>query len=386
MKPTSLFHKLGLITAAVVLAGCSQMGQQKTAMATDASQTDRQLAQLTSQQEDLRQQQAQLNTLRRQLDNREATLAQQSQGMQSPQSAPMQTAMAGDSLLPPSNQPGQCFARVFVEPKYETYQERVLASEASAKIEIIPAKFAMAEERVLVSEAATRIEAIPASFKWVEQRMMVKPASSRMVEVPASYKTTTEKVLVQPAHSIWKKGSGPMQRVDEATGEIMCLVEVPAQYKTLSTRILDKPATTRLMEEPALYKTVKQQVIDQPAATRTVSIPAKYAMVKVTKLVSPAQERRIEIPASYDMVSKTKKVADGHMAWREILCDTNMTRDRIAQIQTSLKLEGFDPGRIDGAVGRNTMRAVNAFQKAKKLPVDQYLNVKTVEALGVSIP
>ncbi len=209
MKPTSLFHKLGLITAAVALSACSSMGQQKTAMTTDASQTDRQLAQLTSQQNDLRRQQSQLDTLKRQLDSREATLAQQSQ--------PMQTAMAGDSLLPPGNQPGHCFARVFVPPKYETYQESVLISEASAKIEIIPAKFEMAQERVMVSEAATRIEAIPASFKWVEQRMMVKPASSRMVEIPASYKTITEKVLVQPAHSIWKKGTGPIQRVNVST-------------------------------------------------------------------------------------------------------------------------------------------------------------------------
>ena len=57
----------------------------------------------------------------------------------------------------------------------------------------------------------------------------MKAASTRLETVPAQYETVTEEVLVRPAYTTWKKGTGPIQRIDQATGEIMCLVEVPAE-------------------------------------------------------------------------------------------------------------------------------------------------------------
>jgi len=61
-----------------------------------------------------------------------------------------------------------------------------------------------------------------------------------------------------------------------------------------------------------------------------------------------------------------------------------MTRDRITAIQSALQKAGHNPGSIDGVIGGDTMRAVNAFQRQKGLPVDKYLNIATVRALGVS--
>ena len=72
------------------------------------------------------------------------------------------------------------------------------------------------------------------------------------------------------------------------------------------------------------------------------------------------------------------------MEWRSILCETNMTASRIEDIQTALKDKGFDPGNIDGVIGYDTMTAVNAFQRNNELPIDKYLNIQTIEALGVS--
>ena len=73
------------------------------------------------------------------------------------------------------------------------------------------------------------------------------------------------------------------------------------------------------------------------------------------------------------------------MDWREILCDTNTTSERISEIQRAPRTAGFNPGSADGSIGPGTMRAVNAFQVSKGLPVDKYLNVDTVRALGVSV-
>ncbi|MBT8149436.1 MAG: peptidoglycan-binding protein [Pseudomonadales bacterium] len=313
-----------------------------------------------------------------------------------------------------------------------------------------PAEYKTVTEQVLASEASNRIETIPAKYEWAEERVLVSEASYDIQEVPAVFDTQSETVIDKPAHTIWKKGSGPIQRIDEATGEIMCLVEVPATYKTITKRVLKQPATTRRVEIPAKYETVKirklvtpasqrtveipaayntvnrkelakeagfiwhdakdtsmtkesrtgsqiclanepaqykkitRKVVKQPATVKEVVIPAKYETVKVKQLVQPASEERVEIPAKYKTVTSQNLVKDGHMEWRSILCDTNMTRDRISAVQRALGKAGYDPGPADGIIGKQTIQAVNAFQRAKSLPVDKYLNIQTLNALGVS--
>ncbi len=289
---------------------------------------------------------------------------------------------AGD-LLPPGAKPGQCFTRLWVPPKYDNASERILVEEASERIEIIPAKFTTSKKRVLVKEATEKLVTVPATFKTVKERVLVKPAAKKILEVKAVYETLTERVMDKPAHTTWRKGTGPIQKIDETTGEIMCLVEVPATFKTIKKRVLKTPGTTRIQEVPAVYDTIEKSVIATPPTTRKVAVPAVYKTITVTEEATPAKERRIKIPAKYATVTKRKLVKDGMMDWREILCDTNMTRDRITSIQRALKSAGHNPGEIDGVIGADTMRAVNAFQRQKGLPVDRYLNIATVNALGV---
>jgi hypothetical protein len=375
--------KFTIILAVMALAACSSTGMQ-TAQMDDA---DSRLAQLNQREAELKSEQLEL-------DSRKAQLAQQQrqfdQRMKTAQfdkpktTASAQPAMMGESLLPPKADPGQCFARVFVSPTYETVTQKMLKQEASERIEIIPARYETVTKRVTSEAASERLETIPAKYAMVEEQVLVKPATSRLVNVPARYAKTTEKVLVKPAHQVWKKGTGPIQRIDEATGEIMCLVDVPAEYRTVTKTVLQAPATTKSIHEPAVYKTVQKRVMTQPPSTKVVKIPAKYKTVSVTKLVSPAEERKVKIPATYQTVSKQVKTSEGHMEWREILCQTNMTKNRITDIQRALLTKGFNPGPIDGVIGWRTMAAVNDFQKKNNLPADKYLNIATVKALGIS--
>lgn len=193
--------------------------------------------------------------------------------------------------------------------------------------------------------------------------MIDTPASTSYVDLPAVYKTVTRQVVDTAA----------------ASREI----EVPAVYKTVTRQIVDTPATSRDVDVPAVYKIVTRQVIDTPASTREVDVPAEFRTVKVAKLTEDAKETSVDVPAQYSTLSKTVKVAEARTEWRSILCETNATPARIKSIQIALKEKGFDPGPIDGKIKRKTMSAVNAFQDANKLPVDQYLNIDTVKALGV---
>jgi len=364
------YNSLGAMASVAVLlsvTACSSVGDKSTGV---------------DVQDQFKAREAALAQRELQLKARESELASKAS---MPAPAPMSVAGHGDQMLPPGAKAGQCFTRVWMPPEYKTVQERKLVSEASERIEIIPAKYKPGKRRVLVQEASTKLVTVPATYKTVTERVLVEPERTVVEEVPAQYSTESERILDKPAHTIWKKGAGPIQRIDASTGEIMCLVEVPATYKTISKRVLKKPATTRTRTIPAVYKTVKKRVVATDATTRTVEIPAKYSNVTVTEEVRPMQEKRIPIAAKYTKVTRRELVRDGRMDWREILCETNTTPDRVMKIQKALKAAGYNPGAVDGRIGGDTMSAVNAFQRAKGLPVDKYLNVKTVRALGVSV-
>ena len=324
--------------------------------------------------------QAQLAAREAELNRKAEMLAAQEANMKN-QSSVMPT---GGSLLPPGAKAGECYTRIWQGPSYSTKTERKLISEAGERLEVIPAKYGKVTKRVMIEEASSKLITVPATYRTVSEQVLVQPARTETTTIPPVYETVTERVLDKPAHTTWKKGTGPIQRIDSSTGEIMCLVEVPATYRTISKQVLKTPASTRTRDIPAVYKTVKKRVVDTPATTKTVEIPAKYGTVTVTEEVTPASTRRIPIPAKYTNVTHTEIATEGQMAWREILCETNTTPQRVRQIQSALSKAGFNPGPADGNIGPSTIRAVNAFQRSKGLPVEKYLTVDTVRALGVA--
>lgn len=313
-----------------------------------------------------------------------------------------------------------------------------------------PAQYKTEMKEVLVKQAAEDVETIPASYEVVEEKVLVKEASKKIIEVPATYETVTEQVLVEPAKTVWKKGGGVIEKIDNTTGEVMCLVEVPAKYKTIEKQVIKTPATTREEEIPAVYKTVKvrklvtpaqekrtpiaaehqqvalrvkvadaafswvathaegkpdgaptgnqiclteipakfetlnKQVVKTPASFVKEEVPAVIETVKVRKLVAKAEEKRSKIPAEFKMVTKRSKVSDERLEWRQVLCETNMTRDVIVRLQEALEKAGYRPGAADGVMGGATLRAVDAFQQDKGLPRGG-LTILTLETLGVKI-
>jgi len=434
----------------------------------------------------------------------------------------------GDDL--PPAKPGQCFTKAFFPAKYATTTERVLASEASERVQIIPAKYGWGTERikvsdgtqrtitvpatyktvynrvmskpatqtwrtnlsnnaseasntcvqaaaaagmnvsgatpgtcfyehykpekyqtttekVLASEASERVQAIPAKYRTVSKRILVSEGTERLVKSPAQYKTVTSRVLISPARTEWKKSKCGDRGCNQS--EVVCLVEIPPVYKTVTKKVVAKPATTRKVTTPPQYKTVQIQelvepassrtipipatyktvtkrekvqpasyfwtdasgrnarsrttkqcdricltatpavynkvskrVVATPASTRVVSTPAKYTTVKIKKLISPASERRTPIPATYKTVTKKRMIADGYAKWVPIVCKTNMTRPTIQRVQQALKNAGYYHGAIDGIWGSSSRTATRNYQKAKGLPVAG-LSVATMESLGL---
>jgi peptidoglycan hydrolase-like protein with peptidoglycan-binding domain len=125
-------------------------------------------------------------------------------------------------------------------------------------------------------------------------------------------------------------------------------------------------------------------VIDTEATVREVDVPAVTRKVRVPIVAEQAKVETDTVPEQYGTVSKTVKVSDASVEWRNILCEVNTTPAKIREIEEALKKAGFNPGVTDGVVNQSTMTALNAYQRANNLPIDRYINLVTVKALGVS--
>ncbi|WP_348674442.1 peptidoglycan-binding domain-containing protein [uncultured Abyssibacter sp.] len=237
----------------------------------------------------------------------------------------------------PAARAGECYALVRKPAEYRTVRRQVETASGYEKLVTQPAQVVTESRPVVVREAYEEMRSVPAQFRDV-----------------------TERVLVRPARMVWKPGRGPVERIDHATGEIMCLVEEPAQYRTVTRRVMVKPAEVQRVHVPAEVRNVPVQRVVQPSQTQRVSVPPQYGTVETEELVQAAR-----------------------LEWRPVLCETNMNRDTIRRLQQALKARGFEPGPVDGVIGRRTMEAVNAYQRANGLPVDRYLNLETVRSLGV---
>lgn len=389
MAKTSTLLPIGLVLSSLVLVGCgSTSNSTRSAGATDLM---KRTEALKAQEASLAKRQSELASAQQTISQRNAALAAREAELKaaarsSATTSPIQNASVGsgdDQLLPPQAKAGECYARVYTPPKYKVVSERVLKNAETSKVEIIPARYEKGTERLLVRAESKKIQVIPATYKTVTERVLVRAASKKLVQVPAQYDNVSERVLVKAGYTTWKKGTGPIQKIDSSTGEIMCLVEVPPVYKTITKRVQKAAPTTREVAIPAEYRTVRKQVVATEAQTREVVIPAQYKTITVTKVAEPAREVARAIPATYQTVERREMISAGGLEWRSILCETNMTRTKIMDIQRALASAGYNPGPIDGSIQGRTMNAVNAYQRAKGLPVDKYLNIQTVKALGV---
>ena len=313
-----------------------------------------------------------------------------------------------------------------------------------------PATFKTVSEEVVLQEATTKTKIIPAKYEMVEKTIEVTPASQKTITVPATYDFTEEKILVEKEKTVWKKGVNPAQKLNGATGEIMCLVKVPAKYKTIRKKVVKTPATTKVVEIPAVTKTIKvkklvsaakteeitipevkstiqksvldtkptfswikvgesvdrglsytghriclvetpakkqkitKTVLDTPASTKEITIEPTYKTIKVKKLVEKAQEIKTPIEAVYKMVNKKEKVSDSHQSWERILCQTNMNQEVILSIQKALKAKNYNPGKIDGVLGRDTRLALDKYQRDNSLSTGG-ITYETLKALDVEL-
>ena len=277
------------------------------------------------------------------------------------------TSSASGDLYPPNARPGECYARMLIPAEYRTITEKVIKKEASDKVEIIPA-----------------------TYKTVTKRVLVKPETTKLVTVPAQYGTKTEKVQISPARTVWKKGAGAGAAgagAGAAGGSsASAIIDRFGNQKVVGTKVTDTGELMCLVEVPAEYKTVTKTVLVSPATTKTVVTPAEYKTIEVTELVTPAKEKRTPIPEEYGTVTRTELVRHEQLTWVPVLCQVNMTRQNVSQLQSALKKQGCYQCEVDGIMGPCTFRGAQCYAKRKGLPYgSNFVTVETIRALGLKL-
>jgi Putative peptidoglycan binding domain len=289
--------------------------------------------------------------------------------------------LAAVAQEPPVARPGQCFARVSVPAVYETYSEESIVQAEYMGVKTIPARYELVDTQVLVSPPRTEQITVPAVYRTVRETVMVAPERQEPFTVPAVWQNYAERVMVRPAYVTWKPGTGLFGRAGAGQGELLCRVEVPAEFAQVQRRRLVSPERVEMRTIPAVTRSETRQEIAVPARVEDRPVAAVYRTVKEQRVVTPAREEPMLVPAVTRKETLRRVVSPARTEWREVLCDTNASAAKIAQVQRALNARGYRTA-ADGVFGPETLAAMERFQRANNL-ASGYLTMETAAALGV---
>ena len=320
---------------------------------------------------------------------------------------------------------GTCFYEHYSSERYVSTTSKILASEASERIVVIPAKYQTRTKKIMTDTTSLKLLPSIAVYKKVKDRVIIEPARTEwqkticnnrgcnqsevvcLTEVPQTYKEVTKRIVLQPA--VMKKVAvSPtyktveiQEMVEPARSEI---VVIPPKYQTFATKekveeakyywsdASEKNAPTRLKSQcnkicltatPAEYKTIARRIIVTPASSKKITTPAKYTIVKVKRIEEDASFKKVVIPKEYITVITQQERTKGFAKWMPMVCESNMTPTIIRKVQEALKLQGFYQGQLNGIWNIESKSAGRAYQKENGLAVTNKLSIETMKALEI---
>ena len=319
--------------------------------------------------------------------------------------------------------PGQCFSRLMLPPKTETFVERAVVTPERVETRRLAPVIEVVEEDVMVRPERIERRVIPAVSHIETVTEVVRPASFREERVPPQYEMRTEHIMVQESRREWvRRDAIPMdapmvtagdhqpvryradgtltwpgkyaqtvqaspdaaEYLDQRDQSIWCLKVIPGVYEDRTSRVEIAPASVRRIEIPAETRQVRRTVIDAPERYEEVVIPAVMEKRRVRKVVQDARTETYTVPAVYDDVTRQRIVGSPEPVWREVICGKNTSKEKIMEVQRALAAKGYNPGPIDGQLGKQTVSAMQKFQADNGLPQGQP-SVEAVQALGVPL-
>jgi len=215
--------------------------------------------------------------------------------------------------------------------------------------------------QVLISEATEELSTVPAKYRKATESVLTKPAYKRLIEVPAVFKKKSDRVLVEAAHSVWKKGTGPIQKIDNQTGEILCRIDVPAEYKTVDVDVIGTAPLVTSVTEQAVYETINIEKLDSDAVEKRVPVAAQFRTMNKEQVQAPGGFTWLE--------TRNGSAADGKHTGR-VVCNQAIPAKEIAYERTVVKTAGrFERVRVDATYENVDVTELVADARSVKVPV-----------------
>lgn len=323
--------------------------------------------------------------------------------------------------------PGTCFYEHFSEATLEDVPSKIMISQATEELSVSDAVLKEELVTVTVVPAHTRMIEVPPSFKKGTEKVMVQPATKAwrtdcgavqkvdhmtgetlcLVDVPAKFETLETDVIDVPALITNVDEAGEFRKV-----KTQVLVSdakevrkpIPAKFDSIDRQRIAKPAryswlaknvrapygaeaTGRAacyVETPAKMAEYDRDVVKTAGRFETEKVPAKTETIKVKQLVAKSVSNQAMVEPKFKTVQRKTVVEDAKIAWQPVLCQVEFSTDIIVQLQEALKNRGYEPGPIDGVIGRGTSRALQAYQKANNM-ADGGVTIEALKKLGVKL-
>lgn len=311
--------------------------------------------------------------------------------------APVQQTAAQQELMPEPQQmlqqisqqqaapitAGQCWVYAPIKPRPINERVEVVLKESAVRIDVQPAEIEKRQQRIVTREGVKTYRIAPATFKQVTERVMVKPEIPRFVVVPARYEQREAMLVVEEARTVLEPCRTAGTRYAPETGAMaFCAREIPAKEEIVKVEVLVEPETTRVEYEPAQYETVTRWVVDQPARVIEVMTDSEEASIAVSEVVQPERTSQRVEPALKRDVDITRFEGEPQIVARRALCDHDITRDFISDLQHVLATKGYDAGEVDGLLGKRTVEALTRFQVEHGLAAGA-LTYESLKELGI---
>jgi hypothetical protein len=255
---------------------------------------------------------------------------------------------------------------------------------AGERVEYSEPVYEEVEEQVVIKPASKQLTVVPAEYEEVAERVLVREAYRREIEVPALYNTYYEQVMERPARDVWKPGRGAIEKVDPATGEILCLVHEEAVYKKVERKEQVREAGKRYEDVPAEYATVTKLVMKTPERVEEIEVPAEYETIKVRRLVKGPEPVKVPVEPEYATVNKRVMVSPERTEWTQVLCDVNATPSKVQEVERALNERGYQVAE-DGELDEELSQAVRSFQEQNGLYPSGLMTADTLSMLGVEL-
>ncbi|WP_167373017.1 peptidoglycan-binding domain-containing protein [Marinobacter vinifirmus] len=281
-------------------------------------------------------------------------------------------------------QPGQCWVYAQIQPRPVQESVQVKVRDSEVRLDVTPAEFRRGVKKVVTREGTKTYRVKAATYKEVTEEVLVKPETTRLVIEPAVYEEVEEEVVLEAARTELEpcRTSGAVAYGNASPAFGFCAVEIPARTKTVNVTKLVKPETTRTEVIPAEYKTVTRWVVDQPAQVIPVKTDDEIEAFEVSEVVEQPQTRETAIPAETLQMNVKRYEGKPRIVARQAVCDRNLTRDMVREMQEALVELGYDVGEIDGLPGPDTIDALTLYQVDNGL-ASGAITIETAERLGV---